>query len=77
MSNSGLFTTPGFIVSLVGIKKKRTEEIKRKERKKGRMNNKRKKERNEIGVKRKKIVKKKCLLLALNWPSHFCWFSWL
>ena len=34
-SNSGLFTVPGFIVSLVGIKKKKEEEEGRKKRYKG------------------------------------------
>ena len=55
-SNSGLFTVPGFIVLLVGIKKKKKkkEEGRRdKKGKKGRMNKKIKKQREEEGVKRK------------------------
>ena len=51
-SNFGLFRVPGFIVSLVGIKKKNG----RKKRYKGRerRSRTRKKERGEEGVKRKK-----------------------
>ena len=54
-SNSGLFTVPGFIVSLVGIKKKEEEKEGRKKRYKGkeRRTRTRKKEREEKGVKRK------------------------
>ena len=53
-SNFGLFTVPGFIVSLVGIKKKKDG---RKKRCKGRkrLSRTRKKEREEGGVNRKKI----------------------
>ena len=47
--NSGLFTVPGFIISLVRIKKKGRD----KKGKKGRMNKKIKKQREEEGVKRK------------------------
>ena len=52
-SNSGLFTVPGFIVSLVGIKKKKDR---RKKRYKGRerRSRTRKKKREEEGVKIKK-----------------------
>ena len=55
-SNSGLFTVPGFIVSLVRILKK---EDGRKKRYKGRERRirTRKKEREEEDVKRKKIIK--------------------
>ena len=50
-SNSGLFTVPGFIVSLAGILKKRDG---RKKRYKGRERRSRtRKEREEEGVKRK------------------------
>ena len=58
-SNSGLFTVPGFTVSLVGIKKRKTEEEEgRKKRYKGkdRRNKTRKKEREEEGVKKIIIV---------------------
>ena len=52
-SNSGLFTVPGFIVSLVGIKKKNEEEG-RKKRYKG------KERRNRTSKKeRKKVLKEK------------------
>ena len=85
-SNSGLFTVPGFNVSLVGVKKKdgRKKRYKGKERSRTR-----KQEREEEGVKRKKNNKKiiiknyfknkqtskqtKTSLLASNWPSQFCW----
>ena len=55
-SNSGLFTVPGFIVSLAGILKKRDG---RKKRYKGRerRSRTRKQERREEGVKREKIIK--------------------
>ena len=52
--NSGLFTFPGFIVSLVGIKKKK-DGRKRYKGKEGR-NKTRKKEREEEGVKRNIII---------------------
>ena len=48
MFNSGLFTVPGFIISLVGIKKR-----KRKEKKEGRRDIKGKKE----GTKQERIKK--------------------
>ena len=60
-SNSGVFTVPGFIVPLVRIKKKK--------KKKGRRDIKGKKE----GIKQLR----KSLLLALKWPSQFCWSFWL
>ena len=82
-SNSGVFTVPGFIVPLVRIKKKKEEERKRRYKGKERRNKTRKKEREEEVVKRKTviiIIKKqlrKSLLLALKWPSQFCWSFWL
>ena len=52
-SNSSLFTVPGFIVSLLGVKKNEEEGKKRYKGKK-RRNKTGKKERDEDGVKRKK-----------------------
>ena len=56
-SNFGLFTVPGFIVSLVGIYKKKQKKDRRKKSYKGRerRSRTRKKEREEGGVNRKKI----------------------
>ena len=51
-SNSGLFTTPGFIVSLVGKEKKREG------RKEGRRNTKGKKGKKEEGVKERENERK-------------------
>ena len=63
-SNSGLFTVPGFIVSLVGIKKKKKEKEKKKKKKKekekkGRRDIKGKKEgiEQERRKERKKVLK--------------------
>ena len=50
-SNFGLFTVPGFVVSLVGVKKKDRRKKRYKERE--RRSRTRKKEREEEGVKRK------------------------
>ena len=84
-SNSGLFTVPGFIVSLVGIKKKKKEKEKKKKKKKekekkGRRDIKGKKEgieqerrKEEEGVERK-IIKNnnnKELLKKKKFPAGF------
>ena len=68
-SNSGLFTVPGFIVSLVGIKKKKDR---RKKRYKGRerRSRTRKKEREE-GVKRKEKIIIKNHLKKKKFPAGF------
>ena len=78
-SNWGLFIAPGFIVSLVGIKKKRNE---------GRANKKGNKGKNVEWIKKKegkkgrrslkKFKKNKRETSAdLIRPSQFCWSSWL
>ena len=53
-SNFGLFTVPGFIVSLVGIEKKKKDGRKKRYTGKERKNKRRKKESEDEGVKRKK-----------------------
>ena len=85
-SNSGLFTVPGFIVSLVGILKKRRKEKKRRKKEKIKRERKeegikqerrkeRKKELKNNTIKNNKLLLKKILLLGSNWPSQFCWSS--
>ena len=75
-SNSGLFRAPDFIVSPVGKEGKKKQGERRKTEGI-------KKERKEEGVKKKKKdrkkkeLKTKSLLLALNLPTQFCWSSWL
>ena len=77
-SNSGLFTVPGFIVSPVVIFLKRKKEEIKMERKEEGIKKERRKERKELKEKKKIVTKKrKSLLLASNWPSQFCWSSWL
>ena len=68
-SNSGLFTVPGFIVSLVGIKKKKKEKEKKKKKKKekekkGRRDIKGKKEgiKQERRKERKNVLKEKIII---------------
>ena len=81
-SNSGLFTVPSFIVSLVGIKKKKGKKKKEGRRdikgKKEGIQQERRKERMKM-LKEKKIKNylKKSLLVASNWQCQFCWSFWL
>ena len=56
-SNSGLFIVPGFIVSLVGIFKKKEEGRKKRYKGRGRNSRTRRKKSEEEGVKRKKLKK--------------------
>ena len=78
--NSGLFPAPGFIVSLLRIKKKRRRGRKRNEIKRERKEEGIKKEkRNERKKELKKLLKKnnKSPLLASDQPSQLYWSSWL
>ena len=82
-SNFGLFTVPGFIVSLVGILKKRRKEKKRRKKEKIKRERKeegiKKEKRNERKKELKKLLKKnnKSPLLASDQPSQLYWSSWL
>ena len=58
-SNSGLFTVPGFIVSLVGIKKKKKEKEKKKKKKKEKEKKGRRDIKGKKEGKRKKVLKEK------------------
>ena len=83
-SNSGLFTVPGFIVSLVVIKKKKREGRRDIKGEKEGVEQERRKKRKKVLKERKnnkKIInnyfKKKKKQKPACWPSQFCWCFWL